>query len=264
MSEDLVLVDTSRPHIRVITMNRPEKRNALNIPLLEAFCHELDEANHDADTRVIIIAGAGPVFCAGLDLTEARDAEKSHRSGELVAKTLKALTNSPHTTIAAVRGAAVAGGAGFMLACDLSVVADDFRVGFPEVRRGLVATFVMTSLRRKVTEQRARELVLLGDTISGREALEIGLVTRVASSDRVFDVAKELADRVLRNAPGAIIRSKTLMNDLWHLPIDQHLDRSAEVHRRVRSSSEAKEGFAAFLEKREPKWDHHVRKDHAV
>ncbi|MCH8204875.1 MAG: enoyl-CoA hydratase/isomerase family protein, partial [Candidatus Hydrogenedentes bacterium] len=89
-----------------MTMNRPEKRNALNIPLLEAFCHELDEANHDADTRVIIIAGAGPVFCAGLDLAEARDAEKSHRSGELVARTLKAVMNSPHTTIAAARGAA--------------------------------------------------------------------------------------------------------------------------------------------------------------
>jgi len=261
MSEPLIVVDRSLADTCVITLNRPEKRNALSIDLLEDLCAALDRAL--TSQRVVILKGAGPVFCAGLDLREALDDETAQQSTKLVTRAFQKIMNMPLVTIAAVHGAALAGGAGLMLACDLSVAAEDAQIGFPEVSRGLVATFVMTFLRRKVTEQRARELVLLGDTISGREALEMGLVTRVASSDRVFDVAKELADRVLRNAPGAIIRSKTLMNDLWHLPIDQHLDRSAELHRRVRASSEAKEGFAAFLEKREPKWDHHVMKDNA-
>ncbi len=261
MGEPLIVVEESPADVCVITLNRPEKRNALSIDLLEDLCAALDRAR--TRQRVVILKGAGPGFCAGLDLREALDDEKAHQSTKLVTSAFQKIMNMPLVTIAAVHGAALAGGAGLMLACDLSVAAEDAQIGFPEVRRGLVPTFVMTFLRRKVTEQRARELVLLGDTISGREALEIGLVTRVTSSDRVFDVAKELADRVLRNAPGAIIRSKTLMNDLWHLPIDQHLDRSAKLHQRVRASSEAKEGFAAFLEKREPKWDHHVRKDHA-
>ena len=255
MSEDLVLVDTSRPHIRVITMNRPEKRNALNIPLLEAFCHELDEANHDADTRVIIITGAGPVFCAGLDLTEARDAEKSHRSGELVAKTLKALTNSPHTTIAAVRGAAVAGGAGFMLACDLSVVADDFRVGFPEVRRGLVAGLVMTFVRRKVGEPKAREMLLLGELMGAEEAKAAGLVNRVVPAEHIMGEAFAFAYAALKGAPMAIRHTKKLFDDLYHLPVAEQIDHATELHKDMRSSEEAKEGLAAYAEKRLPKWD---------
>ena len=255
MSEDLVLVDTSRPHIRVITMNRPEKRNALNIPLLEAFCHELDEANHDADTRVIIIAGAGPVFCAGLDLAEARDAEKSHQSGELVAKTLKALMNSPHTTIAAARGAAVAGGAGFMLACDLSVVADDFRVGFPEVRRGLVAGLVMTFLRRKIGEPKAREMLLLGELMSAAEAKAAGLVNRVVPADHIMGEAFAFAYAALKGAPMAIRRTKKLFDDLYHLPVAEHIDHAIELHKDMRTSEEAKEGLAAYAEKRLPKWD---------
>lgn len=255
MSEDLVLVDTSRPHIRVITLNRPEKRNALNIPLLEALCHELDVAARDEDTRVIVITGAGPAFCAGLDLTEARDTEKSHKSGGLVGKTLKAIMNSPHTTIAAARGPAVAGGAGIMLACDLSVVADDLRVGFTEVRRGLVAAFVMTFLRRKVGEPKAREMLLLGELMNAEEAKAAGLVNRVVAADRIMGEAFAFAYAALKSAPNAIRHTKKLFDDLYHLPVDEHIDHATEVHRDMRSTEEAKEGLAAYAEKRLPKWD---------
>ena len=255
MSEDLVLVDTSRPHIRVITMNRPDKRNALNIPLLEAFCRAVDEANHDGDTRVIIIAGAGPVFCAGLDLTEARDTGKSHRSGELVGKALKGLMNSPHTTIAAARGVAVAGGAGFMLACDLSVVADDFRVGFVEVRRGLVAAFVMTFLRRKVGEPKAREMLILGELMSAEEAKAAGLVNRVVPADSIMGEAFAFAYTALKGAPMAIRHTKKLFDDLYHLPVSEHIDHATEFHKDMRTTEESKEGLAAYAEKRLPKWD---------
>ncbi|MDK1021572.1 MAG: enoyl-CoA hydratase/isomerase family protein [Candidatus Hydrogenedentes bacterium] len=255
MSEDLVLVDTSRPHIRLITMNRPDKRNALNIPLLEAFCHAVDEANHDADTRVIVITGAGPVFCAGLDLTEARDTAKSHQSGELVGKALKAIMSSPHTTIAAARGAAIAGGAGFMLACDLSVVADDFRVGFVEVRRGLVAAFVMTFLRRKVGEPKAREMLLLGELMNAEEAKAAGLVNRVVSAERIMGEAFAFAYAALKGAPMAIRRTKKLFDELYHLPVSEHIDHANEFHKDMRTTEEAKEGLAAYAEKRLPKWD---------
>ena len=255
MSEDLVLVDTSRPHIRVITMNRPDKRNALNIPLLEAFCRAVDEANQDGDTRVISITGAGPIFCAGLDLTEARDTGKSHRSGALVGKALKAIMNSPHTTIAAARGVAVAGGAGFMLACDLSVVADDFRVGFVEVRRGLVAAFVMTFLRRKVGEPKAREMLLLGELMSAQEAKAAGLVNRVVPADSIMGEAFAFAYTALKGAPMAIRRTKKLFDELYHLPVSEHIDHATEFHKDMRTTEEYKEGLAAYAEKRLPKWD---------
>jgi len=255
MSDEIVLVDTSRPHIRVITLNRPEKRNALSIPLLEALCHALDEANQDAETRVVIITGAGPVFCAGLDLTEARDPEKAHRSGELVGRALKGIMNSPHTTISAVRGAAIAGGAGIMLACDLSVVADDFRTGFVEVRRGLVAAFVMTFVRRKVGEPKAREMLLLGELMSAEEAKAAGLVNRVVPADHIMGEAYAFAYAALKGGPIAIRETKKLFDELYDLPVSEHLDHAEKFHRAMRTTEEGQEGLAAYAEKRLPKWD---------
>ncbi len=158
-------------------------------------------------------------------------------------------------TIAAVKGAAVAGGAGLMLACDLAVVADDFKTGFPEVRRGLVAGLVMTFLRRKLSEPLARELVLLGELIGADQAKAEGMVNRIVPPDRVMDEALDLARTALKGAPTAILRTKRLFDDLYSLPIGQHVDYALKLHKDMRTSAEASEGFAAFLEKRPPAWD---------
>lgn len=255
MADSLVLLERSRPGVAVVTLNRPEKRNALNIPLLEAFCETVEQLNEEAATRVIIFTGAGPVFCAGLDLAEARDPALAHRSAELVARALRAIMTSPNVTIAAVHGAAVAGGAGIMLACDFAVAADDLRTGFPEVRRGLVAGLVMTFLRRKVPEHAAREMLLLGDLIDANTARAYGIVHTVCAADTLLDEAMKIADLALKGAPGAIARTKTLYDTLWHRPVNEHLAEAQKLHEAVRTAAEAQEGLAAFAEKRLPNWD---------
>ena len=255
MTDTLVTVESPHPAIQIITLNRPDKRNALSISLMEQFSSAMESANTDDAVRAIVITGAGPVFCAGLDLTEARDPDIAHQSGELVARALRGIMQSPKTTIAAVRGAAVAGGAGFMLACDLSVVADDFKTGFTEVRRGLVAGLVMTFLRRKVPESKARELLILGDFIGAEEALACGMVSRVVPVDRVLDEALVLAHLSLKSAPGAVRLTKKLFDSLYDIPVDQHLQTATDLHKDMRKTDEAAEGLASYTEKRLPNWD---------
>ncbi len=255
MSGALVLTESPAPGVCVVTLNRPDKRNALNIELLEQLCGVIDRLNAQSGARVLVFTGAGPVFCAGLDLAEARDTAQSARSGELVARMLKGVIASPHVTIAAVRGAAVAGGAGLMLACDLAVVANDFKTGFPEVRRGLVAGLVMTFLRRKLPEAKARELILLGELMSADAALAAGMVNRVAPPEAVLDEALGLARLALKGAPAALKRSKRLFDDLYGLPVNEHVDYAVNLHKDMRTTPEAVEGLQAFAEKRLPNWD---------
>lgn len=162
---------------------------------------------------------------------------------------------SPLVTIAAARGAAIAGGAGYLLACDLAVVSEDFRTGFTEVRLGLVAGLVMTFLRRKVGEVRARELLLLGDLIGAEDAQSWGMVNRVVPSAEIMNVAHELAGQALKGAKGALTLTKTLFDSLYHLPVNEHLDHAEEIHQEMRATDEAREGLAAFREMRVPNWD---------
>ena len=164
MSSEVVLVERHGPITHLI-LNRPEVRNALNITLLTQLIVELDAVAADPTQRVVILRGAGPCFCAGLDLKEAADPAIAHESATLVGAILAKLVESPAVTIAAAHKAAIAGGAGLIMACDFVVVDPTFKTGFPEVHRGLVAGLVMTLLRRQVAERTARELLILGETI---------------------------------------------------------------------------------------------------
>src|SRR6266498_2340399 len=134
--------------VTTLTLNRPDKRNALNVELLEEFCAGIAAAESDASQRVLVLRGAGAVFCSGLDLAEAAQPERAIASAELVGKALRALATTRLITIAAVQGAAIAGGAGLMSACDFAVATRDAKFGYPEVRRGLVPALIMTFLRR--------------------------------------------------------------------------------------------------------------------
>ncbi len=151
-----------------VTLNRPERRNALTIELLTELTAAMDAAAADSGQRVLILRGAGKVFCAGLDLQETTETEKAHRSAEMVARTLLAISQTRLITIAQVHGAAVAGGAGLMSACDFVVTAEGTKIGYPETKRGLVAGLVMTFLRRQLRERDIRELLFTGDLIRGR------------------------------------------------------------------------------------------------
>ncbi len=251
---NLVLEEQIRTGVTTLTLNRPEKRNALNIPMLEALCDAVKRASETPGQRVLVLRGNGAAFCAGLDLAEAQDATKSTRSGELVRAMLEHVYQCPCVTIAAVQGAALAGGAGLMAACDIAIASMDAKLGFPEVHRGLVAGLVMTFLRRQLHERHARELLLLGEIIEAERAAEIGLITRAVPTDLLDEVVERIVDQALKAPPGSIRETKALFDTLWHHPIAKDFEEAHGVHARMRISEEAKEGLAAFLEKRKPNW----------
>jgi methylglutaconyl-CoA hydratase len=254
MSDSLVLIDNHDPQITIVTLNRADKRNALSIALMDQLTAAFAAAANDPNRRAIVLRAEGPSFCAGLDLTEASDPANSHRSAKAAAKMYLAITTSPLIAVAAARGAAVGGGAGLVLACDFGIAGDDLRIGFPEVHRGLVAALVTTLLRRQMNERTARELILLGQTISAERAMTLGLIHQIAPADDVTGTAVAFAREASQAAPGAIARTKKLLDSLNARTIEEDLQRALAFHLQARNSSEAAEGMAAFLEKRDPNW----------
>src|SRR5207245_3149204 len=250
----VVLIEKQSPQITVITLNRPERRNALTVELLTELCAAIKVASDEPQKRVVILCGAGAAFCTGLDLKEAADQTKAPSTAEMVANTLIVISQTRLITVAAVHGAAVAGGAGIMSACDFVVAAERTKIGYPEVRRGLVAGLVMTFLRRQVGERIMRELVLGSELIDAKRALEIGLVNRVVAKDDLMSEAEKFADSVLQGAPNALTQTKKLIEELWSSSVKEDVDLALKHHMQARESAEAREGIAAFNEKRPPKW----------
>ena len=250
----VILVERQSPQITVITLNRPERRNALTLELLTELCAAINVASQQPEQRVLILRGAGAAFCTGLDLKEAADQTKAHATGEMVATALITISQTHLITMAAVHGAAVAGGAGIMSACDLVVAADGTKIGYPEVRRGLVAGLVMTFLRRQVGERNMRELLYTADLINAARAKEIGLVNRVVAQEEVMNEVQKLAGSVLEGAPGALAQTKRLVEDLWWHSVKEDVDIALRYHMEARKSDEAREGIAAFNEKRKPRY----------
>ena len=249
-----VLIEKASPQITVVTLNRPERRNALTLELLTELHAAIKTAAEQPQERVMILRGAGVAFCTGLDLKEAADQTKAHATAEMVANTLIAISQTRLVTIAAVHGAAVAGGAGIMSACDFVVAAEGTKIGYPEVRRGLVAGLVMTFLRRQVGERNIRELLFGAELIDAARAKEIGLVNRVVAPNDVMSEAQKFAESVLQGAPGALPQTKRLVEELWWRSVKEDVDLALKYHLQARESDEAREGIAAFNEKRKPKW----------
>ncbi len=250
----VVLIEKQSPQITVVTLNRPERRNALTLELLSQLCAAIKVASDEPQNRLIILRGAGAAFCTGLDLKEAADQTKAHATAEMVANTLIAVSQTHLVTIAAVHGAAVAGGAGIMSACDFVVAAERTRIGYPEVRRGLVAGLVMTFLGRQVSERNMRELLLGSELIYAERAKEIGLVNRVVAQNDLMPEALKFAASVLQGAPGAVAQTKRLIDELSWRSVKDDVDLALKYHMQARESDEAREGIAAFNEKRKPKW----------
>src|SRR5437016_5655581 len=239
----VVLIENKTPQITVLTLNRPERRNALTIELLTELHAAIKVASEQPHERVLILRGAGAAFCTGLDLREAADHTKAHATAEMVANTLIAISQTRLITIAAVHGAAVAGGAGIMSACDFVIAAERTKIGYPEVRRGLVAGLVMTFLRRQLRERDLRELLLASELTDAERAREIGLVNRVVPSSELENETKKIAASVLQGAPGAIANSKRLMEELWSRLVRDDIEIALRHHLDARESPEAKEGI---------------------
>ncbi len=248
-----VLIEKQSSKVTIITLNRPDRRNALNQEMMNEFMAALKVASDEAEERVLILRGAGASFCAGLDL-KAASPQNAQATAEMVAQTLLALSQTRLITIAAVHGAAVAGGAGIMSACDYVVAAERTKIGYPEVRRGLAPALVLTFLRRQVRERAIRELLFSGEIIDAARAREIGLVNRVVPAADVMKEAQKFADAVVLGAPGALVQTKRLIEELWSSPVQKDIDLALKYHMHARESVEAREGIAAFNEKRLPKW----------
>ncbi|MFQ5729178.1 MAG: enoyl-CoA hydratase/isomerase family protein [Waddliaceae bacterium] len=255
LENSLVLVKRGITGVTELTLNRPEKRNALSIELMARLCKALEEVQEDPSQRVIIIRGEGPVFCSGLDLSEARDPEKTEQSGNQVATMLKTVYLSPLVTIAAVQGAALAGGAGLMSACDFVIAAEDTLFGYPETRRGLVAAQVMAFLTRQLRQRDVRELLLFGEFVDASKALSIGLINRAVPQEQLLKEAYRHAKRVIKGAPQAITPTKKILDEMYPSDFTHDINTALKYHQMMRESDEAKEGIAAFLEKRRPDWE---------
>jgi methylglutaconyl-CoA hydratase len=206
-----------------------------------------------------VVTGAGAAFCSGMDLKEAAEIDSTPDGEHVIVAVLKEyadlvhrLHTLPKPTVAAVNGDALAGGAGLMAACDMAVVAETARIGYPEVRRGLVAAIVMHDLVRQVGDRRARQLLLTGDLISSELALDWGLVNAVAPADACLDEAIQLAQGLVECGPQAMATTKRLLDETEGRP--PNLRGAAAISAVIRTSEEAQEGIAAFVEKRPPKW----------
>lgn len=249
----VVLVEKQTPRITRITLNRPERRNALTIELMTELCAALEAAASDPNQRIVVLRGAGKAFCTGLDLQEAVEKDP-HETAENVARVLLALAETRLVTIATVHGAAVAGGAGITSACDFVIAAERTKIGYPEVRRGLVASLVMTFIRRQLGERDLREVLIASELFDAARAREMGLVNRVVPADELEAEADKIAASVMQGAPGAIAGSKRLMEALWPTSVREDIERALRHHVETRESGEAEEGIRAFNEKRPPNW----------
>jgi methylglutaconyl-CoA hydratase len=249
----VVLIEKQAPQITVLTLNRPERRNALTIELMTELATAVENAGADLAQRILILRGAGKAFCTGLDLQEAV-VKDPHDTAKAAAHLFLVLAETRLVTIAIVHGAAVAGGAGIMSACDFVIAAERTKIGYPEVRRGLVAGLVMTFLRRQLRERDLREVLLASELFEADRAREIGLVNRVVPVSELDTEAQKIVASVLQGAPGAISNSKRLLEELWSTSVKDDLERALRHHMDARESPEAKEGVAAYNEKRPPNW----------
>jgi len=257
MSEPLVLVRDEGP-VRWLTLNRPDKRNPLSGELVFELLAALDAAR-DADVRCVAITGAGSCFSAGADLAalqamQAATHEANLADSKVLASLFRVIAEHPLPIVAAVNGHAIGGGAGLAVACDMTIAAKGARLGFTEVRIGFVPAIVLNFLLRVAGEKTARELCLTGRRIEAAEARTLGLVGRVVELEALPNAVAELGDEIRQASPVAVATTKQLFLDLRHLPLEDGLRRGAEANARARGTDDCREGIAAFLEKRKPRW----------
>lgn len=245
--------------VRVVTLDRPDVRNALSTELRSELRAAIDEAAVDPSVRAVVLTGRGESFCAGLDLRElegtvTRSREENRADSAALAELFLAIVESPKVVVAAVNGAAVAGGAGLVTACDVAYAARSARFGYTEARIGFVAALVSVLLVRQVGEKHARELLLGAGLVTADRAREMGLVNEVVDDGLALDRALAFARQVSRNAPGSLAATKGLLREVGSLGLRQGLAAALEVNIASRSGAELAEGVRAFLEKREPSW----------
>jgi len=244
--------------IAVITLNRPDKRNAISYELIDDLLHALDEVAHSS-ALVLILTGAGKAFCSGMDLENlkallGRSPEQSLQDTQTMARLFRSLYEFPKPTIAAVNGPAIAGGCGLATLCDFTLSVPDAKFGYTEVRIGFVPAIVSTFLLRQIGEKHARDLLLTGRIITAEEAQGMGLVNEIVPADKLMDRARELAAQLMENSPASLRYTKRLITDHARRELDAQIEVAVRENAAVRSTPDFREGVSSFLEKRKPRW----------
>ena len=244
--------------LALITLHRPEKRNAISAAMIADLLAVLEDVESGSE-RVAILTGAGKAFCAGMDLDAlkslaSQSPEQNLADARRTAGFFRRLWSFPKPLIAAVNGAALAGGCGIATLCDFTLAAPEAKFGYTEVRVGFIPALVSMFLERQVGEKLSRDLFLTGRILDAAEAKAAGLVTRVVPAEELLDAARELAAALIGNSPGSLLATKRLLVRASEAEIDRRIELAVAESVAIRSTPDFREGLAAFLEKRAPRW----------
>jgi methylglutaconyl-CoA hydratase len=244
--------------IATITLNRPDKRNAISYELIDDLLAALDEVGNSS-ALVLILTGAGKAFCSGMDLENlkalvGRLPEENLKDSETMARLFRSLYDFPRPTIAAVNGAAIAGGCGLATLCDFTLAVSDAKFGYTEVHIGFVPAIVSTFLLRQVGEKHARDLLLTGRIVGAEEAYRIGLINEIVPAEKLSERARELASQLMENSPASLICTKRLLSDHAKVGLDAQMRSAVRENAAIRTTRDFREGISSFLEKRKPRW----------
>jgi len=244
--------------IATVTLNRPEKRNAISFELIEDLMDALSTAEY-SNVQVVIITGAGKAFCAGLDLENLKNLlgkthEENVQDSATMARLFRRIYDFPKPTIGAVNGAAIAGGTGIATMCDFTLAVPEAKFGYTEVRIGFVPAIVSSFLVTQVGHKIARDLLLTGRLFDAAEAHRYGLVNEVVEPDELLPRARQLALQLMENSPSSVRAAKKLINGFIRQQLDEQIAAAVEDNARIRTTADFREGITAFLEKRKPRW----------
>jgi methylglutaconyl-CoA hydratase len=244
--------------VATITLNRPDKRNAISFDLIDDLLRALDEVEK-SDAIVLILTGAGKAFSSGMDLENlkaliGRSPEQNMQDSRTMVRMFRTLYEFPKVTIAAVNGAAIAGGTGLALLCDFTLAVPEAKFGYTEVRIGFVPAIVSTFLLRQTGEKYARDLLLTGRIIGAEEAARMGLVNEIVAPENLLNRARELASLLMENSPSSLRATKNLLTDHARAELDVQIEAAIRENAAVRSTADFREGVTSFLEKRKPVW----------
>src|SRR3977135_2775216 len=252
-----LLLDISG-NLATLTLNRPDKRNAISTAMIAELQSALDEIEM-SHARVGILTGSGKAFCAGMDLEmlasiAQQSPTENQEDSRRMARMFRRIWSFSKPLIAAVNGAALAGGCGIATLCDFTLAVPEAKFGYTEVKIGFLPAIVSVFLSRQIGEKRCRDLLLTGRVIDAAEAKEFGLVSEVVPADRLMARAHELADLLIAASPSSLTRSKRLLVSSGAAGVDHDLERAILENARIRCTPDFQEGLASFLEKRKPVW----------
>jgi methylglutaconyl-CoA hydratase len=241
-----------------ITLNRPDKRNAISFELIDDLLRALEEVAK-SDAIVLILTGAGKAFCSGMDLDNlksllGRTPEQNLEDSQKMVQLFRSLYEFPKVTIAAVNGAAIAGGTGLALLCDFTLAVPDAKFGYTEVRIGFVPAIVSTFLLRQIGEKQARDLLLTGRIFDADEAMRLGLLAEIVVPENLMSRANDLAAVLLANSAASLRATKKLLTDHARAELDAQIESAVRENAAIRTTADFREGITSFLEKRKPVW----------